>query len=246
MSRIHLKSEYVQILKENIDNDIQYDYLLHDTKLPIEKIYTQISKILFNHTYFPNVIIDIISSYVNDLMLLNYNMYAGEHHTLILNFGVHIESKDVWINYEEYKFEYDLNIMYDGITTMLKLQHINSCNAYNIKETKNEIQNFDILTFFNEYMKKKHNEKEYIKISYLYDNNHQCCIYDKNNNQYYIINSEYDHADDICINVIDHTKLKNIVTICKLLIEYISNIISEYIDKDNDNNKYLKSKLRAY
>lgn len=182
---------------------------------------------ILNITHLIKDIINIINEYVNDILILNYDIEKQEYFEDEIHYSVTITSKNVFINYEKYNFKYEfLIINYNGSISY----GLYEINDFGIRSNTNNRDIYlrklhayytipQILPFFNEYIRIYYVRKKYIPFKSRFG---QFCkksmkfgIYEKHN---LIAN----------VSKISHKKLKNIIVMLKIITPIIFKISDKH------------------
>src|SRR5580692_3495155 len=117
MNKIHLEKKSAEELKRNIDECIGHPWVAYRSSrasriqsnikrkadLIIHKMYVPLSICMFKETQLAPDMVTLISEYINDLILLEYETKTDMQHDII------IKTKDVIINDIVYNFSYSFD-----------------------------------------------------------------------------------------------------------------------------------------
>lgn len=233
MSKIYFDPISKRQFKKNIYECVRNKKIIYRIPLILVKKYVSITTLL--NKFIINDLANIISEYLNDQMELLYIISVSDDTNCLY---VHIIANNVKLNFKIYNFEYVYAISYTKIKNKYRfyctLGSDSSPCGYKFtnsddKPYANGIK-FESICFFNEYMKINYKKNEHIKSFENTSTQYVECNY--NNNQYTTIYHCNDNKDATCktLNIIitDNLKLRNVITILKMITNVINNLYPEY------------------
>ena len=129
MHKIHIDSKSKQQLINDVHDWFKNKGFSEKKKIVLIKTYSEIIKKLSILPLIPDLL-NIIKNYINDRIVIEYeheckhtmnyenempeDNYDEKYYQHVLQFSTLIKSKNVYINYEKYDFEYKLHIIYDS------------------------------------------------------------------------------------------------------------------------------------
>jgi len=209
----HSKQKLINQLQE-CKSSLTYNTLIFKKKYPKIQIELQL--------IFINDVSDIIMTYINDIMNLQYLIIIENNAPILF-----LDSDNIHIGLQDYNFKYLLIFDKQQLSGIIPNKYNNICKHLSINKfadwrhyydkIKNNYLRCSIITLINKFM-----ENTYKKINYFNNISYNTC--NVNDNDYNIHNNNIIIAQ---MKIVNKRKMRNMIVIIKILIDLIKNILQK-------------------